>query len=277
MEDAEGVRFLQWCLPKLRLRWRGFRRVRRPVYQSIERRLAQLRLPDLTAYRSYLESHEAEWPVLDELCRVPISRFYRDRAAFEYLELAVLSELSRMALELGEKDLRVWSIGCASGEEPYTVAIIWRLAVAPEFPGLQLAILATDTDQEALERAKRGSYPSQSVRGLPPGMLAQAFSESPTGFVLKEDFRAGIEFLEQDVRVMVPDGPFHLILCRNVVFTYFDVGLQQHTLRQIVDRLVPGGALIIGVTESLPSDIDGLEPWSGKFKVYRRAPSGPGR
>jgi chemotaxis protein methyltransferase CheR len=108
-------------------------------------------------------------------------------------------------------------------------------------------------------------------------MLAQAFSESPTGFVLKEDFRAGIEFLEQDVRVMVPDGPFHLILCRNVVFTYFDVGLQQHTLRQIVDRLVPGGALMIGVTESLPSDIDGLEPWSGKFKVYRRAPSGPGR
>lgn len=277
IEDAEGVRFLQWCLPKLRLRWRGFRRVRRLVYQSIQRRLAQLQLPELTAYRTYLESHAAEWLVLDELCRVPISRFYRDRAAFEYLELAVLPELSRMALDLGEKNLRVWSIGCASGEEPYTVAIIWRLAVAPEFPGLRLTILATDTDREALERARRGSYPSQSVKGLPPSMLVQAFSESPTGFVLKEDFRAGIEFLEQDVRVMVPDGPFHLILCRNVVFTYFDEGVQRQRLRQIIDRLVPGGALMIGVTESLPSNADGLEPWSGKFKVYRRDPSGSKR
>jgi chemotaxis protein methyltransferase CheR len=277
MEDSEGVRFLQWCLPRLRLRWRGFRRVRRPVLQSIEHRLAQLRLPDLTAYRSYLEHHEAEWSVLDELCRVPISRFYRDKAAFEYLELAILSELSRMVLDLGEKELRIWSIGCASGEEPYTVAIIWRLAVAPDFPGLRLAVVATDTDREALERAERGSYPSLSVRNLPAGMLAQAFSASPTGFDLKEDFRAGIEFLEQDVRVTMPDGPFHLILRRNVIFTYFDEGLQRQTLRRIVDRLVPGGALMIGVTETLPDGVDGLEPWSGRFKVYRRTPSEPGR
>ena len=78
------------------------------MLQNIERRLTQLRLPHLAAYRSYLERNEAEWPVLDELCRVSISRFFRDRAAFEYLELAVLPELSRMIFDLGEKELRIW-------------------------------------------------------------------------------------------------------------------------------------------------------------------------
>jgi chemotaxis protein methyltransferase CheR len=277
MVDAEGVRFLQWCLPKLRLQWRGFRRVRRQVYRGIERRLAQLKVPDLTAYRSYLESHETEWAVLDTLCRIPISRFYRDKAAFQHLELVVLPELSRMILARGESELRCWSIGCASGEEPYTVAIIWRLAVGPEFPRLRLQVLGTDTDREAIERAERGFYPSHSIRDLPPKMLTRAFGESPTGFVLKEDYRAGVEFLEQDVRVTMPDGPFHLIFCRNIVFTYLDAELQRQIFRRIVDRLVPGGALMIGTTESLPGDADWLEPWSRRLKVYRRLDRAPER
>jgi chemotaxis protein methyltransferase CheR len=277
MEDAEGILFLQWCLPKLRLRWRGFRRVRRQVYRSIERRLAELSLSDLAAYRSYLESHATEWAVLDTLCRIPISRFYRDKAAFQYLELVVLPELSRMIVARGENELRCWSIGCASGEEPYTVAIIWRLTIAPEFPRLRLGVLGTDTDRDAIERAQRGSYPPHSVRDLPPAMLTQAFSESPAGFVLKQDYRTGVEFLEQDVRTRMPDGPFHLVLCRNIVLTYFDAERQRQTVQRIVDRLVPGGALMIGTTESLPGDAELLEPWSRQLKVYRRLGSARGR
>jgi chemotaxis protein methyltransferase CheR len=267
--DAEGVRFLQWCLPRLRLQWRGFRRVRRQVYRSIERRLAELGLADLTAYRAYLESHEAEWGALDRLCRIPISRFYRDKAAFQQLETVVLPELARMIVARGENELRCWSIGCASGEEPYTIVLIWSLAVAPEFPRVRLRVLGTDTDRDALERAARGAYPSHSLRDLPPAMLARAFSESATGFVLDAEYRAGVEFLEQDVRVAMPDGPFHLVLCRNLVFTYFDADLQRQTLGRIVARLVPGGALMLGTTESLPGD-DGLAPWSRRLRVYRR-------
>ncbi len=240
MEDAEGVRVLQWCLPKLRLRWRAFRRV------------------------------------LDALCQVPISRFYRDKAAFQHLEMIVLPELSRMIQARGENELRCWSIGCISGEEPYTVAIIWRLAVAPEFPRLRLRVLGTDTDREAIERAARGSYPTHSVRDLPPTMLTRAFIASPARFILKEEYRAGVEFLEQDVRIAMPDGPFHLILCRNSVFTYFDAELQRHTYRWIVDRLAPGGALMIGTTESLPGGADRLEPWASRLKVYRRPVTAPG-
>jgi chemotaxis protein methyltransferase CheR len=103
-------------------------------------------------------------------------------------------------------------------------------------------------------------------------MRAQAFRESPAGLVVEDDYRVGVEFGVEDVRTRMPDGPFHLILCRNVVFTYFDAALQRQTLRGIVQRLRSGGALVIGVSESLPDGVEGLEPWPGGRAVYRRLP-----
>jgi chemotaxis protein methyltransferase CheR len=95
-------------------------------------------------------------------------------------------------------------------------------------------------------------------------MGAQAFRPSPGGLAIADDYRVGVEFEAQDVRTRMPDGPFHLIFCRNVVFTYFDEELQR--------RLVAGGALVIGASESLPEGTEGLEPWPGGRKVYRRLP-----
>jgi chemotaxis protein methyltransferase CheR len=89
---------------------------------------------------------------------------------------------------------------------------------------------------------------------------------------VKPEHRKGVVFLQQDVRVTAPPEHFHLILCRNVAFTYFDDALQRETLRRIEDRLLPGGALVIGSTESLPAEASGFEPWSAKLRVYRRRP-----
>ncbi len=269
MRDAEGVQFLQWCLPRLRLRWRGYRKVRRQVYRRIDRRLHALGLADVAAYRAHLERRPEEWAVLDGLCRISISRFYRDRAVFEYLEREVLPHLAGMAMTAGVPHLRCWSIGCASGEEPYTLAILWRGRLAPRFPGLALRLLATDADPEAIERAKSGCYPPGSVKDLPADLLTAAFVRSAEGLCVKTDYRDGVEFLEQDMRVTIAQEEFHLILCRNVAFTYFDATLQHDALLTILDRLHPGGALVIGSTESLPEDGSTLEPWSARLGVYR--------
>lgn len=149
MTDAEGIDFLRWCLPRLRLAWHGYRlrRIRRRVYRRIEERMRQLALPDVGAYRAHLERDEDEWSVLETLCWIPISRFYRDRAVFEFLERPVLPALSAMAVERGETELRCWSAGCAAGEEPYTVAMIWRLRVASEHDTLIRAALAPLLDR----------------------------------------------------------------------------------------------------------------------------------
>ena len=90
MTERNTLQFLQWALPKLGLAWPGYRRVHHQVCKRIGRRLAELHLADAAQYRAYVEGHPEEWPVLDAFCRISISRFYRDKAVFDYLGAAVL-------------------------------------------------------------------------------------------------------------------------------------------------------------------------------------------
>lgn len=271
MKDSDGVQFLQWCLPRLRLRWPGFRKVRRQACKRIDRRLKELGLSDVSAYRSYLEKDREEWRALDALCRISSSRFYRDKGVFQHLEREVLPPLARMVAAQGEEDVRCWSIGCASGEEPYTLAILWKLGLASQFPSLRLRILATDADPGAIQRAERACYPASSLKDLPADWLVKALVPLPDGFCVRGEYREPVSFREQDIRVTAPNDLFHLILCRNIAFTYFDAELQRETLQEIKDRLVPGGALVIGSLESLPEGVSGFEPWDHHLGVYRRS------
>jgi chemotaxis protein methyltransferase CheR len=275
MKDAEGVQFLQWCLPKLGLIWPGYRKVRRQVYKRIQRRLESLSVPALADYRRYLETHPEEWTVLDSLCWISISRFYRDKAVFEFLGQAVLPFLAHQALTQGERVLRCWSIGCAGGEEPYSLALLWKLTLQARFPTVRLVILATDVDKQAVARAERGWYPPSSLRDLPESWRAQGFDLGADGFCIKPEFREPVSFLVQDIRQAMPEGPLHLILCRYLTFTYFDAPLQSDTLRRLVEWMQVGGALVIGKDEKLPDGEFGLSPWSQKEGVFRRTTPAP--
>ena len=266
MTDAEGVQFLQWCLPRLRHCWSGYRKVRRQVYKRLRRRLESLGLGSLAEYRSYLEAHSEEWGILDTSCWISISRFYRDKSVFRLLEQEVLPELARQVLVKGERTLYCWSIGCASGEEPFTLSLVWKLALQSRFPSVRFVVLATDVDQQAIGRAQRGCYPPSSLRDLPESWGGEGFDHTAEGSMIKAEFRESVTFLEQDIRHVMPRESFHLILCRYLVFTYFDASLQSDTLRQFVERMQVGGAL-------LPDGEFGLVPWSQKEGVYRRAPA----
>jgi len=266
--DPEGIQFLQWCLPRLRLRWPGFRKVRRQVLKRISRRLQELGLPSVKTYRSYLEDHPDEWATLDTLCWISISRFYRDKHVFQYLENEILPRLARLVIGRRESELRCWSAGCASGEEPYTLAIIWKQHLAMLFPMLDFRVIATDIDRHAIQRAERGCYYTSSMKELPAEWRAQAFAASGEELCLKDDYRASVTFLVQDLRESAPGGLFQLILCRNLALTYFDETARQETLLRLTDKLVPGGALIVGKLESRPDESWELEPWSIPMGVY---------
>jgi chemotaxis protein methyltransferase CheR len=270
VQDSEGIQFLQWCLPRLGLRWPGFRKVRKRVYKRVARRIQELGLPGLSAYRAYLDTRADEWAVLDGFCRIPISRFYRDRGVFQYLEEEVLPELGALAAHRGETELDCWSIGCAAGEEPYTLAVVWRLGPGLRLPDLQVRILATDIDPENLARARRGCYARSSLKDLPPAYLELAFVPTGQEWCVGQVYRDGVTFVEQDVRQAAPPGPFDLIFCRNVAFTYFDEARQRTALRTIVERLAAGGALGIGCGEELPDLVPGLEVLSARSCIYRR-------
>jgi chemotaxis protein methyltransferase CheR len=256
MQDSDCVKFLQWALPKLRMRWPGFRKVRRQVCKRVARRLRQLGLEHVSEYREYVEGHENEWLMLDEMCRISISRFYRDRAVFDLLRDEVLHELAASARALGDTSIHAWSGGCASGEEAYTLKLVWELRVQRDFPEVSLKVTATDADPYLLQRARNGCYPLSSVKDFPKEWMPIAFDTSGDEVRVRDRFRNGITFLRQDIRREQPPGPFDLIFCRYLVFTYFDEPLQSVILRHIIARLRPGRILVIGKKEALPSAID---------------------
>ncbi len=309
--------FLRWALPRLGMRWAGFRKVRGQVCKRIARRIRELGLDGFEAYRRHLERHPEEWRVLDGLCRVTITRFHRDRGVFELLRgevLPMLAEAVRASAETEQEGsrraeetsakvgkateewalpnqesglpqrksviLHIWSAGCASGEEPYTLALAERLDPTLSSRGIRLHITATDADPHLLARARRGRYPVGALRDLPAGWVEEAFTPvsvpetngpdmiddaAPGGqpapdrnaeMELSPEIREKVVFLEQDLREEMPGGPFHLILCRNLAFTYFDEAGRRETLGRLADRLVSGGVLVLGAHERLPGEGD---------------------
>jgi len=212
--------------------------------------------------------------MLDSLCRITISRFYRDRGVFDVLRTHILPSLARHAVSGGEEEVRCWSAGCCSGEEAYTLQIIWKLCVMrAEGRDIPLRIIATDTDDELLERAGEGLFEESSLRDLPPELIRQAFEHSGRFYALLKDFRQNIEFAKQDIRMELPGGSFHLILCRNLVFTYFEESLQRGFLERISGSLLPGGFFITGIHELLPPGEFNLKPYGGIQGIYRKPAS----
>ena len=270
MRDQECVQLLQWALPQLHMRWSGFRKIRSQVCKRIQRRIAQLNLDGGADYRSYLEAHSDEWSRLDVLARVTISRFYRDKMVFAFLEQAVLPELGRQALAQGSSSLDIWSVGCGSGEEPYTLAILWQLQLQHQFTELDLHIVATDVDPNMCRRAEQACYQYGSIKNLPAAWREQAFVKDGDDYYLRPEYRGNCTFTVQDVRQAMPSNMFDLVLCRNLVFTYYDEELQQQTLERMQRLLKTGGALLIGVHENLPEATTGFESWSDKFRIYRK-------
>jgi chemotaxis protein methyltransferase CheR len=270
MQDAAYVQFLQACLPRLGLRWQGFRKVRKQVIKRLKHRLRALQLSDLSAYLVYLESHPEEWSILDSFCRISISRFYRDKDVFDTLRTDVLPRLARYARVRQAQTLRCWSVGCAAGEEVYTLKLLWQLCVLPQFPDMHLGIIATDADGRVLERARRGWYPRSSMRELPPDWLEAGFDRLDQGYVVRDVFREAVCFLEQDIRKELPPGCFDLIMCRNLVFTYFATPVQREILARIAARLLPGGILLVGKHESLPPNGQHIVTYNAQHGLFQK-------
>ncbi|MBI5556389.1 MAG: protein-glutamate O-methyltransferase CheR [Deltaproteobacteria bacterium] len=269
MKDTDCVWLLRWALPQLDMRWPGFRKVRGQTCKRVERRLRELGLAGAGDYRDYLRDNPDEWRVLDDLCRITISRFCRDRGVFELLGREVLPELARRAEERGRPVPRCWCAGCASGEEPYSLALLWRFMDG--VPGLECRIIATDSDPAMLARAGRACYPPSSLRELPEPWREAAFTQEADLFCLRPELRAMVEFRCQDIRHSQPDGTFQLILCRNLVFTYYDAVLQRKMLTRLADRLDSGGILVIGIHEHLPEPAADFEALRPHLKIYRKA------
>ncbi len=268
MTSTDCVTFLQWALPQLSLRWRGFRKPRGQVCKRIRRRMESLGLEDFAAYRDHLERHPQEWAVLDGFCRITISRFYRDRNVFRVLGKRVLPQLAQQATQ-EKRDVTCWSAGCASGEEVYTLRILWDLTLAGTRADVALSLLGTDIDEAVLARASAGCYERGSVKEMPSGWIERCFERRGDLLCVKPEHRRDVSFLQQDIRRDMPEGPFDLVLCRNLVLTYFEPSPQMQVIRNLAARLRWGGYLVIGAHEALPAGIAGFQSLPGCREILQ--------
>ena len=250
--SMEYKEFLKTTLPQLGLRWRRFNR--KSIRKRIIGRLQELNLHSLSEYHSYLLDDAEERRQLTSLLTVTISRFWRNASLFEALkEVWLPTLLGRLP---AAEPLRIWSAGCASGEEPYSLLILWQESFSGA--GREMRLLASDSDKRCLERALQGGYPASSFREMPL-RLRQKYCANERGiFRLPSDFPKRIDWVEHN---LIWDPPFpknHLIFCRNLVYTYFTVPLQEKITRSFHQALVPGGLLVLGRKDRLPAGSERL-------------------
>ncbi|MDR0519990.1 MAG: protein-glutamate O-methyltransferase CheR [Clostridiales Family XIII bacterium] len=184
------------------------------------------------------------------------SFFMREKDHFEFYRSHVLPWVDR---ELGDRDLRVWSAGCSSGQEPYTLSIIAMEYFSMCSRATDTVILASDISEEALRRARRGIYSSGELAALPHAWRVRWFREAGAAhFRVNEELRANVAFkcanLLDD---MAAKKPFHLIMCRNVMI-YFDAETKNRVLGKFYDALRSGGYLFVGHSETISLERSGF-------------------
>ena len=243
------VSFLKWALPEMDMRWEGYKKVRGQVCTRIRKRLQELEVVDYDAYKAYLEKHPEEWKRLDEMMHITISRFFRDKKQWEVLEHHILPDLVKKAVN---RPVRVWSAGCAGGEEPYSFAILWRNTVVKEHPEIQLHLIATDADETMLKRAQEAAYQGSSLKEMPAEWRETSFVQEDNLFHLKKEYRELVDFEKQDIRNDMPEGPFDIVFCKNLVAMYFDEQLAVRLFQKIAGRMRSGGFLFLGNHEEIP-------------------------
>lgn len=262
ISSAEFDRFLKVVLPPMGLNWRRYRR--RNIRKRVLHRIDSLGLASVSQYMETLRSDEQEFQVFYNLLTVTISRFFRNRMTYEHLAKDVIPDL----IERNGR-LHIWSIGCASGEEPYSLAILWDAYLRERYPSINPVINATDIDMECLERAEEAVYEKSSLRELPKELVDKYFVHQRCHFALNEGIKRMVGFRFHDVLKEEPLKGNNLILCRNLAFTYFGPELQKKVLDKIHTGLEPGGYLIIGRKEVLPENAM-FEPVYPMDGIYRR-------
>ena len=222
------------------------------VYGRLTRRLRALQLRSFAEYRERLERDEQEVAELCNAITTNLTSFFREPHHFQYLRDHVLAPLA--ADRSGERRLRIWSAGCSTGEEPYSIAMT-ILEALPEPDRWDVRILATDLDSDVLERARRGMYPADRTQSLSPARLERFFRErQEAGGVCHQiapEVAALVTFKQLNLIHALPmRGPLDAIFCRNVVI-YFDKETQRDLFARVARLQRPGDILFLGHSESL--------------------------
>lgn len=240
------------------------------VLRRIERRMQVNALRDMPSYAKYLQNYPEETPALLADMLIGVTNFFRDREAFEALEREIIPALFEHKADSDDKSLRIWSAACSTGEEAYSLAMLFSDQTQLSGPGVELAVqlFATDIDDRALETARAGIYPEAIVTDVPPSRLRQYFVKEQSHYRMQKELRERILFARHNILRDPPFSRLDLISCRNLMI-YLDRDIQVEVLRMFHFALNPGGYLFLGSSETADACNQLFEPVDKKNRIYR--------
>ena len=224
------------------------------VRARLARRLRALGVASYDAYLARVAGDAGELAEMVELLTTNKTAFFRERSHFDFVRDELAPRWAARWASRPDAPLRVWSAGCATGEEAYTLALVLREAI-PDVDRRDVRVLATDLSRRVLAHARAGVYPDAAAADVPPELLARHFTRVEAGgapaWQAGPGLRALVDFAPLNLMAPWPmHEPFDAILCRNVMI-YFDKPTQQRLVARFHDRLAPGGHLLVGHAESL--------------------------
>jgi len=238
------------------------------LLRRIGRRMAFRHIRSLSDYHDYLGQHPDEASDLVSSLLIKVTEFFRDREAFERLRMEVFPMLIAGGRQRGNV-LRLWSAGCATGEEAYSLAFLAADMLGPELADWNLKVFATDLDESAINFARRGFYPINTMRGLPPDYRPRFFESLDGGARVTKAIRQRVIFGQQDLSRGVPFPRIDLVLCRNLLI-YFKPDLQRDVLDLFAYSLrATRGFLFLGKAETVRPSKSAFEIVNKKWRIYR--------
>ena len=232
-------------------------------------RLRARGVPDFASYVALLDRDPAEYDILLDTLTINVTKLYRDADVWQAIAQRVIPEL----WALDAPRLRLWSAGCASGEELYTLAALFHrhAELTATQPRLRrLRITGSDIDRASLDAARVGVYPAEAFTEMPIELRTRYFSGTAP-FAVAPELKALVDVERRDLLAEpAPAGGLHLITCRNVII-YFDRPSQEPLMRKFHDALVPGGYLVLGKVETLMGPSRALfESVDARQRIFRR-------
>lgn len=244
----------------------GYKRT--SLMRRVRRRMDQAGYQTFDEYLDMLQASSDEFTALFNTILINVTDFFRDPDAWEFIRTDIIPA---MLAERGPSDpIRVWSAGCASGQEAYSLAMLLAEALGPEDFRQRVKIYATDVDENALTEARAASYDAKAVESVPPDLLTKYFEKINGRYVFHKDLRRAVIFGRNDLVKDAPISRVDLLVCRNTLM-YLNAETQRNVLERLHFALAAHGILFLGHAEMLVNHSDRFTPLELKHRVFRRA------
>jgi two-component system CheB/CheR fusion protein len=245
----------------------GYKRA--SLRRRIGKRMDEARIESYQEYIDQLEASPDEFNELFTTILINVSAFFRDKAVWDYLAAEIIPPL--LASKADDEPIRVWSAGCATGEEPYTIAMLLAEALGEQQYRDRVKIFATDVDVAAVDRARQGVYTPKEMEPVPEPLRGRYFEVVNDHYSFAKDLRRSVIFGVNDLISDAPISRLDLLTCRNTLI-YFNSETQAGVMRRLHLALAGDGVLVLGKSELLLTFTDGFGPIDLPLRIFRKVP-----